>query len=333
MANGDAAAAAGFTPVPPTKDKRLGYDDINRLADWVALHMTNGTHPFNKVTGQLATAQIANAAVTNPKIANDAVTDLKIGAGEVKTRGLADGNVNGAKLADTITKPGSFILEGSPLSIRGSVARLTVGANAVLEGGTISLTGATSSLVLGPNTILDGGSSITLNADSSLFLEPDGYVTSTRTYSNTSSGSANVYIDGNGRLFRSTSSRRYKDEIEDAPESNELLRVRPRTWKDKNRGKGDERRHFGVIAEELHELGLTHLVSYVDGEPEAVAYDRIAVALIPALRRQAVVVNNLRDRVEALEARLTALESPTGVPAPVAPESPSNAPSNASKEV
>lgn len=36
MANGDVAAAQGFTPVAPSKDIRLGYDDINRLADWVA---------------------------------------------------------------------------------------------------------------------------------------------------------------------------------------------------------------------------------------------------------------------------------------------------------
>lgn len=36
MATGDAAALEGFTPVSPAADIRLGYDDINRLADWVA---------------------------------------------------------------------------------------------------------------------------------------------------------------------------------------------------------------------------------------------------------------------------------------------------------
>lgn len=36
MATGDAAALEGFTPVSPSADIRLGYDDINRAADWTA---------------------------------------------------------------------------------------------------------------------------------------------------------------------------------------------------------------------------------------------------------------------------------------------------------
>ena len=52
MANGDAAAAAGLPVVPATKDIRLGYDDINRLADAVAQHLTAGGHDFSKITGK-----------------------------------------------------------------------------------------------------------------------------------------------------------------------------------------------------------------------------------------------------------------------------------------
>ena len=36
MANGDAAAALGFTPIAATDDFRLGYDGINRAADFAA---------------------------------------------------------------------------------------------------------------------------------------------------------------------------------------------------------------------------------------------------------------------------------------------------------
>lgn len=36
MANGDLAAANGWATVPGSKDIRQGFDDINRLADWVA---------------------------------------------------------------------------------------------------------------------------------------------------------------------------------------------------------------------------------------------------------------------------------------------------------
>jgi hypothetical protein len=78
MATGDAAAAAGLPVVPSTKDYRLGYDDINAVADALANHQTNGTHDFAKIKGQAQTAQIANLAVTRPKIANGAVDESKI---------------------------------------------------------------------------------------------------------------------------------------------------------------------------------------------------------------------------------------------------------------
>jgi len=78
MATGDAAAAAGLPVVPPTKDYRLGYDDINKLADALANHMTNGTHPANKITGQLATSQYKDKSVTRAKIADQAITEQQI---------------------------------------------------------------------------------------------------------------------------------------------------------------------------------------------------------------------------------------------------------------
>lgn len=55
MANGDAAAAAGLPVVPSTKDIRLGYDDINRLADFLAAHMVSGGHGWEKISGRPAT--------------------------------------------------------------------------------------------------------------------------------------------------------------------------------------------------------------------------------------------------------------------------------------
>ena len=69
MATGDAAAAAGLAVFPPTQDLRLGYDNDNKRGDELANHMTNGTHPFNKITGTLQTNQIANGAVTGAKLA------------------------------------------------------------------------------------------------------------------------------------------------------------------------------------------------------------------------------------------------------------------------
>ncbi|WP_181276012.1 GDSL-type esterase/lipase family protein [Brevibacterium oceani] len=56
----------------------------------------------------------------------------------------------------------------------------------------------------------------------------------------------------------------------------------------------------GVIAEDLHEVGLSMFVTYDDqGRPDSVMHERIIPTLIPILRR-------LRDRVDALEQQLGA---------------------------
>lgn len=52
MATGDQAAAAGLPVVPSSKDFRLGYDDINALADAVASYMTTGTVPWSRVSNK-----------------------------------------------------------------------------------------------------------------------------------------------------------------------------------------------------------------------------------------------------------------------------------------
>lgn len=52
MATGDQAAAAGLPVVPSSKDFRLGYDDINALADALAEYMTSGQVPWSRISGK-----------------------------------------------------------------------------------------------------------------------------------------------------------------------------------------------------------------------------------------------------------------------------------------
>lgn len=118
-------------------------------------------------------------------------------------------------------------------------------------------------------------------------------------YQDTTGNAANLYISSNGYMSRSTSSRRYKTDIADAPVLERLLDIQPRTWLPKNPDPEDidRGRGYGAIAEELHDLGLTELVTYDEqGRPEAISYERIGVALIPHLRQ-------LRDEVDALKAK------------------------------
>ncbi len=125
----------------------------------------------------------------------------------------------------------------------------------------------------------------------------------TRIEHSTTGASANCFIDpSDGRIWRSTSSRRYKQDIEDtAVDPAAVLQMRPRTWRDKGEVAKDpdtQRRYVGFIAEELDDLGLTQFVVYDhEDKPEAIAYDRLAVALLEVLKAQDA-------RLAALEARL-----------------------------
>ena len=110
-----------------------------------------------------------------------------------------------------------------------------------------------------------------------------------------------VYVDTNGKLWKYTSSKRYKTGFEDLPEDPEaVLKLNPVRFQWKTTGEED----IGLIAEEVDEV-LKDLVVYDnEGRPEAVKYDRVALYLLSTVKAQ-------QERIAALEARLAALEQPS----------------------
>lgn len=123
----------------------------------------------------------------------------------------------------------------------------------------------------------------------------------------TTGSSANAVLDSvTKRLSRSTSSRRYKQNIEDhTVDPARVLKLRPRTWRDRNEVKKDadcERRYVGFIAEELHDLGLTEFVEYdPEGRPDAIAYDRLIVALLALVQAEHAARLEQAESIAALE--------------------------------
>lgn len=120
--------------------------------------------------------------------------------------------------------------------------------------------------------------------------------------------SANTVIDGLGRLNKSTSSLRYKQDVQDAEvDPSAVLQMRPRTWRGKSEVAelGDDApRWVGFIAEELDELGLTPFVVYdADGRPDAIQYDRLSVGLLAVVKSQQAQLDAITARLEALEAK------------------------------
>lgn len=145
-------------------------------------------------------------------------------------------------------------------------------------------------------------------------------------WSSTTSNGANLYIDSGGALLRSSSSSKYKLDIEyeqQAETANRLLTLDPATWHDKFESKQldkfhkigvdpeisidmSNRRYYGIIAEDLVKAGLEHLVSrnVETGEVEGVEYSKIGVALIPIIRDLRNRLNDQNVEIERLKEKI-----------------------------
>jgi hypothetical protein len=121
-------------------------------------------------------------------------------------------------------------------------------------------------------------------------------------YNFTTGSAANLFVDASGTFYRSTSSLKYKTNVQDATHGlADLLQLRSVTYEGK--AETDAGKTFGgLIAEEVHEAGLTEFVQYAeDGSPDALAYGNMVSLCIKAIQEQQALITTLTDRITALE--------------------------------
>ena len=143
------------------------------------------------------------------------------------------------------------------------------------------------------------------------------------------SSSANVYVSGSGNLYRSTSSIKYKKDVEDAaPEFyKKVLDLRPVFYRAKDTGDADLGwGYWGFIAEEVAEIDprLVHWSvpdaedEWADktpeerkaaAEPSGMQYDRVAVLLQAVVKEHEGKINTLLEEINLLKNRINDLEA------------------------
>jgi hypothetical protein len=118
----------------------------------------------------------------------------------------------------------------------------------------------------------------------------------------TTATAANLVVETDGYLYKSTSSRRYKNTITDATHGlTELLTLRPVTYKGNGEIDGDTV-FGGLIAEEVHDAGLTEFVVYnEENEPDALAYSNMVSLCVKAIQEQQTIIESLTARITTLE--------------------------------
>ena len=164
-------------------------------------------------------------------------------------------------------------------------------------------------------------------------IASDGALFSVPVYNSTTASAANVSIGSNGHFQRSTSSEKYKTDIETLQDNyaDALLNVRPVWYRSTCEGDNPNHGWWGFIAEEVAEIDprLVHWkttnVTYdekgsavtapCDPEPEGVAYDRFVPHLLNLIKRQKERIETLETQnaeqattIASFEARISALE-------------------------
>jgi len=168
------------------------------------------------------------------------------------------------------------------------------------------------------STTPDGASSPTER----MRISQNGNLNVPAVYSFTGPVSANVGVDSDGLLFRATSSAKYKKDVETLQDAyaDAVLNCRPVWYRAKEAPSSFDAEwgYWGLIAEEVAEIDprlvqwKTTEIQYLengsaksvpcDPEPDGILYDRFVPHLLNLIKRQ-------KEQIEAMEARLSALEA------------------------
>tara|TARA_R100001086_G_scaffold91905_1_gene45541 strand:+ start:915 stop:1988 length:1074 start_codon:yes stop_codon:yes gene_type:complete len=204
------------------------------------------------------------------------------------------------------------------------VVRGDANANALAVGGNSTTGQSFGTLITAGTNTSDAAFRVFDQSGSSgyLTIRGDGLFSALPIYNSTSSGSANVNVQSSGALLRSTSSEKYKQNIEDMELSNAqaILNLRPVYYKSKCDLDNPDHSHWGFIAEEVDKvdprlvLYKTVNITYNDEgmpveevletpEPEGVQYDRLTPAIVKLLQEQQKTIKALETKVAALEAK------------------------------
>ncbi len=115
-----------------------------------------------------------------------------------------------------------------------------------------------------------------------------------------------VLIDANGQLGTISSSRRYKEDIQNmADASDRLLELRPVTFRYKQAdATGEHPMQYGLIAEEVAEVFPELVIPNEAGQPETVAYHLLPSLLLNEVQKEHRLIQQQAEQLAAQASQL-----------------------------
>jgi len=255
-----------------------------------ALSIQSGTSGAETIVIE-AISGFGEGTTTTMRLTNSNAFGSSAGAVELKSARNASGT--GSSFVVSSSNVSGAVVERMRIDSSGN---LLVGATAPDTGSRLLVRGSGTTSAAFAAVIEDSvGQDI-------LALRNDGaFFTGTRAaspYNNTTASGANMVVFSDGRVARSTSSLKYKIAVQDATHGlAQVMALRPVTYKGNNDG---ELVFGGLIAEEVHEAGLTEFVQYAeDGTPDALAYSNMVSLAFKAIQEQQAIIEQLKARLDA----------------------------------
>jgi hypothetical protein len=116
-----------------------------------------------------------------------------------------------------------------------------------------------------------------------------------------------VVADSSGKLWKQSSSQRYKTNIETLDTgADAVLKLRPVRFEYKESGQKD----IGLIAEEVEKISPDLVIYDGQGKPDAVKYDKVALYLLSVVKNQQKENEDIKNRLAAMESLVSKLSQP-----------------------
>jgi len=270
--------------------------------------ITGSTNVINIGSGQIYKDASGNVGIgTNSPLVSAGFTSLTLNG---TTSGILEIKSNG-------TQKGAFFNDGSLTRLRSSgtlafdannTEAMTIDSSGNVgigvtpsSGFRLTSKGATATSA-GYNLLCQNSSGSTC-----LSARDDGLITTgllaNSPFNYTTGGAANAAIFSDGNLGRSTSSIKYKKDVVNTNHGLlDVMKLRPVTYRGKSENDGNTV-FGGLIAEEVHDAGLTEFVQYADdGTPDALSYGNMVSLAFRAIQEQQATIEELKNKVAALEA-------------------------------
>lgn len=243
---------------------------VSGISGQIVLANGTGVPAYTTVSGDITIGATGVTAIGSLKVTNGMLTG-SIADTKLLTIATSGKVSNSATTATAVNTNSAIVARDAS----GNFAANLITGNACKAGGTFWQ--ATNST----NTVL-------FRAD-----------VATAVFSKTVTSGRTVQVDSSGTLGSTTSTRRNKENIVPYVDpENKILSVSPVTF-DYKLGvvdaESDRFNKFGMVAEDLHDVGLNHLVYYgPDGTIDGIDYMMLSVELLG-------VVRNLESRIKELE--------------------------------